>query len=66
MKGVHMSDHAIEGLKDLQRTLLEDDEIFSLGAQMVFKMYQALITAGFTEEQAIKIVAVQGSGVKTG
>lgn len=55
----------IERLIELLKEVEENDEFFDLMAHLIKKMYDALIKAGFTEEQAIKIVAGQGAGLKT-
>jgi len=55
----------IEQLVEMLRAVEENDELFDIMARMMKKSYDALVKAGFTEEQAIKIVAGQGTGVKT-
>ena len=51
-------------LKELLKQVLADDELFALGAKVMKKGYGALLAEGFTPDQAIKIVAGQGAGVK--
>jgi hypothetical protein len=55
----------VERLLEMMREVMENDEFFELQANMIKKFYDALVTAGFTEEQALKIVAGQGIGLKT-
>lgn len=55
----------VEQLVEVMREMEKNDELFNIMARMMKKMYNALINAGFTEDQATKIVAAQGSGVKT-
>ena len=55
----------IEQLVEMLRAVEENDELFDIMARMMKKSYDALIKAGFSEEQATKIVAGQGAGVKT-
>jgi hypothetical protein len=55
----------VEGMKLMLRTITEDDDIFKLGAQMMKKTFDAHLEVGFTEDQAIKVVAGQGGGVKS-
>ena len=55
----------IEQLVEMLRAVEENDELFDIMARMMKKSYDALINAGFSEEQATKIVAGQGAGVKT-
>lgn len=45
-------------------TILEQDKLFVLGAKLLKKTVEALMAQGFTREEAVKIVAVQGSIVK--
>ncbi|MFA6090090.1 MAG: hypothetical protein WC755_09615 [Candidatus Woesearchaeota archaeon] len=46
------------------RTIEQNDELYTLAASMVRKSYEALIKAGFTKDQAIKIMAGHGSIVQ--
>lgn len=55
----------VEQIKELLREFLEDDEISDMMAKIMMKNYQALLKAGFSEANAIKIVAGQGLGLKT-
>ncbi len=55
----------IEQMKEMLRTLGDDPELFSLLARTMKKGYDALVVAGFTEEQATRIIAGQGMGIKT-
>jgi hypothetical protein len=50
-------------LKEELREIIGDDELFGLLAQGHKKFLDALIKAGFTEEQATQIVAGQGMGL---
>lgn len=50
-------------LKEMLKQVIADDELFALTAEAIRKNHQALIKAGFSEDEAIKIVAVQGMGV---
>lgn len=54
----------IQQLKELQRAVLEDGELMALQAELMKKMYDELRKVGFGNEDAVKIVAFQGSGVK--
>lgn len=54
----------LEQLKEMLKEMIADDELFDLAAQGMKKCHKALVKAGFTEEQATKIVASQGMGVK--
>jgi hypothetical protein len=54
-------DEMLDQMIAMLRTMLKRDELFEIGAQMVKKSYDAMIKAGFTEDQALKIVAGQGS-----
>ena len=54
----------LEQMKEMLRMVMEDDELFELMAQILKKSHSALITAGFSEEQATTIIASQGSGIK--
>lgn len=52
----------IEEIILIMEALLKNDKFFEVSAQMLKKMHVALIKAGFTEEEALRIVAGQGSG----
>ena len=54
----------MEELINNLKFILEQDEMFSLGAKLAKKSVDALVVEGFSREEAIKIVAVQGSLVK--
>jgi len=55
----------LEQLKYVIREFVNDEELFDLMAQAMKKMYTALIKAGFSAEEATRIIAGQGMGVKT-
>lgn len=55
----------MEELLEMLREYEQNDEIFETLARMMRKMYDALIKAGFTPEQAMQIVASQGAGIKS-
>lgn len=55
----------LEELLEMLREMEKCDEFFDIMARMMKKSYEALIKAGFSEEQANHIVASQGTGVKT-
>lgn len=54
-----------EQLLEMLRMIEESDELFSISAGIMRKSWEALVAAGFSEDQATTIVAGQGSGVKT-
>lgn len=56
--------HILNQLKELQRAVLEDNELMALQAQLMKKMYDELTKVGFTAQEAIQIVAAQGAGIK--
>lgn len=56
-----MIEEMLDQMIEMLKAMLERDEIFKVGAQMVKKSYDAMIEVGFTEEQALKIVSSQGS-----
>ena len=51
-------------LVEMIKMMLEQDELFTLGAKMLKKAVDALMAEGFTRSEAIQIVATQGSMVK--
>lgn len=55
----------LEMMKRVFKTINQDAEVFALGAQAMKNAYDALVEVGFTEDQAVLIVANQGAGVKT-
>lgn len=57
-------EHILNQLKELQRAVLEDNELMALQAQLMKKMYDELTKVGFTAQEAIQIVAAQGAGIK--
>ena len=56
----------IEQLIEMMKEVNESEEVFEQGALMMKNAYDALVKVGFTEEQAITIVAGQGAGIKQG
>jgi len=46
-------------IEELRQVSMLDDEVFDLRAQILKKSHASLIRVGFTEEQAIVIVAHQ-------
>jgi len=52
-----MFEEMIEQLTELVELLTKDDKLFRGIAKMTKKYYDILVEEGFTEEQAIKIVA---------
>jgi hypothetical protein len=57
-------DFLLQGALSVLRTIEQNDELYTLAASMVRKSYEALIKAGFTKDQAIKIMAGHGSIVQ--
>lgn len=55
----------IEQLLEMLREVEQNDELFDITAHLMRKFYDSLLKVGFTEEQAIKIVAGQGIGITT-
>ncbi len=55
----------IEPLKEMLKEVLEDKEVVELAAKLQHKTLLALIDAGFTREEAMKIVVQNGSMIKT-
>ena len=55
----------IEEMVELIETILKQDQLFTLGAKMLKKSMDALIAEGFTRDEAIQVVAVQGPIVKS-
>jgi hypothetical protein len=55
----------IEQMVELMKELEKNDELFKITARMMRKLYDSLIEVGFTEAQAVQIVASQGTGFKT-
>ena len=53
----------LEMVKELLDQLENDDEYFDKVARVAKKMHDSLVKAGFTEEQAVQIVASQGIGI---
>lgn len=54
----------LEELKDVLREIVADDEIFDLMGKAVKRAHESLINNGFNEEQATKIIAGQGIGIR--
>lgn len=55
----------IEELVELMKSIEANEEFFEVLARLMRKMYDALVKAGFSPEEAVKIVASQGTGLKT-
>lgn len=47
---------ASKAVKDIFKVLVDDDEMFSLYAQMYWKSYVALKKEGFSYEEAMQII----------
>lgn len=58
-----MFERLLNQMKDVFQALLDDDDFSQLNAKLMKKNYDALLEVGFTPDQAIQIVAAQGSGV---
>ena len=54
----------MEQLIEMIKEVLTCDEAFDLGAKLLKKSVEALVSNGFTREEAIQIVATQGTLVK--
>ena len=54
----------IEEMVEMGETILKQDQLFTLGAKILKKTVDALVTEGFTREEAIQIAAAQGPMVK--
>lgn len=50
--------------KQIIKTILNDDELAQLQAQSAMKSFKAFIAEGFSEEQAIQLVAASMKSVK--
>jgi len=50
---------------EMLEKVLTQDKMFEIGAKLAMKSVDALVNEGFTREEAVSIVAVQGSLVKT-
>jgi hypothetical protein len=57
-------ENVINEMVEAQKAVLEKDEIFELGAKTCRKCYDALLNIGFTEDQAIRIIAGGGMNFK--
>ncbi|KKR48950.1 MAG: hypothetical protein UT86_C0002G0125 [Candidatus Magasanikbacteria bacterium GW2011_GWC2_40_17] len=55
----------VEDLLEVLKEVVESDELFEVLARATKKAYDAMVKAGFTEEQATRIVAGQGVGFKS-
>ena len=55
-----MYEEMLNELVELQRAMLDKDELFEIAAQTAKKAYDALIKVGFNEEQATTIIAAKG------
>lgn len=58
-----MTEEIVEMIEMIDE-ILKQDKLFALGAKMIKKTVDALVSEGFTREEAIQIAAVQGSLVK--
>lgn len=52
-------------MKEMQRMMLSDNEIMKNNAKLLKNMFDELKAVGFSEEQAVHIVASQGAGMKS-
>ncbi len=59
-------DEVIEELVSMLEAFTEDSRVFDAMAKSSKRFYDALIKAGFSKEEAIEIVAHQGSLIKSG
>ena len=65
LENTHLKEDVMtEQLLEMLRKVEKCDELFDITARILKKSYDAMIKAGFTEEQATKIVAGQGTAVK--
>ena len=55
---------AVAHLNELHRAMLQDEEYIMLEAQLLRRRYEKLMEVGFTEQEALYIVATQGTGTK--
>ena len=46
-------------LKNMFKMIMGDDELFDLNAKLYFKLKQSFVKAGFTDEEAIKLLCSQ-------
>ena len=58
------TDAVTEELLDMSRELLKMDALFEIGAEVYKKSVDVLQTHGFTREEAVAIVASQGTLVE--
>jgi len=54
----------LEMLLEFLREIEKRDEFFDLMARVHKKSFDAMVKAGFTEDQAIRIIAGQGTGIQ--
>lgn len=57
--------YGTEELIEMMEEFLKQDKLFEMGAKMMKKSVDVLIAEGFSREEAIQIIAVQGSIVKS-
>lgn len=55
-----MLDQVIAIMKEMENK----PEMFEVTARLMRKMYESLVKVGFTPDEAIRIVASQGTGMK--
>jgi len=60
-----MFEELIEQVREGFQLLSKDEELPRLMAKVIRNNYNALIAEGFTPDQAVRIVAAQGVGIKT-
>lgn len=54
----------IDELVRIMEQILEQDKLFGLGAKVLKKSVDSLVAEGFSRDEAITIVATQGSIVR--
>jgi len=60
-----MFEELIEQVREGLQLISKDEELPGLMAKVIRGNYDALLAQGFTPDQAVRIVAAQGVGLKT-